>query len=62
MQTSTHFQKLSPYSGEIDQNNRWIRPGELVPWDEMALIYRKHFDDRKSTPQDQDSLAEIQGK
>jgi len=38
---------LAPYSGEIDQNNRWIRLSELVPWEEMERIYRTHFDERK---------------
>lgn len=41
------FKELSPYSGEIDENNRWIRLEELVPWAELDGLYRKYFDKEK---------------
>ena len=41
------FKDLAPYSGQIDQNNRWIKLAELVPWTEMDRLYRKCFDERK---------------
>ena len=43
------FKELSPYSGQIDTNNRWIKLADLVPWDEMDVIYRKYFDERKQS-------------
>lgn len=41
------FKELTPYSGKIDENNRWIKLAKLVPWDELEVIYMKHFDERK---------------
>ena len=41
------FKELNPYSGNIDQNNRWIKLARLVPWDVMEVIYRDHFDQGK---------------
>ena len=41
------FKDLNPYSGQIDTNNRWIKLAKLVPWEEMDVIYRKHFDTKK---------------
>ena len=43
------FKELSPYSGQIDENNRWIRLAKIVPWEEMDEIYRKYFDPKKQT-------------
>jgi hypothetical protein len=43
------FKELSPYSGQIDQNNRWIKLAELVPWGSMDMIYRKYFDEGKQS-------------
>jgi transposase, IS5 family len=43
------FKELNPYCGQIDTNNRWIKLAELVPWDEIDPIYRKHFDARKQS-------------
>lgn len=41
------FKELTPYSGQIDKNNQWIKLSKLVPWDEMDVLYQKHFDIRK---------------
>lgn len=43
------FKELNPYSGQIDQNNRWIKLAELVPWDQMDVIYRGYFDEGKQS-------------
>ena len=43
------FKELSPYAGQIDKNNRWIKLAELVPWYEMDVIYRKYFDEGKQS-------------
>ena len=41
------FKELTPYSGQIDSNNRWIKLAKLVPWEEMDEIYQKHVDTKK---------------
>ena len=41
------FKELNPYSGQLDTNNRWIKLSKIVPWDEMDVLYRKYFDERK---------------
>lgn len=37
------FNGLNPFSQDIDQNNRWIKLNEVVPWDELEAIYRRYF-------------------
>ena len=41
------FKELTPYSGQIDQNNRWIKLAQLVPWESLDTIYRRYFDEGK---------------
>ena len=41
------FKDLTPYSGQIDEQNRWIKIADLVPWDEMEEAYRSAFDPLK---------------
>ena len=41
------FKELMPYGGKIDENNRWIKMADLVPWDVMAVIYAQYFDSKK---------------
>ena len=41
------FKELMPYSGQVDQNNRWLKLSRLVPWDKMEVIYLNHFDQSK---------------
>jgi len=43
------FKELSPYSGQINTHNRWIKLAELVPWDQMDVIYRGYFDNGKQS-------------
>ena len=43
------FKELTPYSGQIDTHNRWIKLAELVPWDQMDVIYRGYFDNGKQS-------------
>ena len=43
------FKELAPYSGNIDLKNRWIWLAELVPWEEMNTLYKKHFDESKQS-------------
>ena len=41
------FKDLVPYSGKIDENNRWIKLAKLVPWVKLDAIYRRYFDEQK---------------
>lgn len=43
------FKELTPYSGQIDRKNRWIKLAELVLWNEMDMIYRRYFDEGKQS-------------
>mgnify|MGYP003995906077 CR=1 FL=1 len=43
------FKELSPYSGPLDEKNRWIKLAELMKGDDMAAIYLKYFDERKAS-------------
>lgn len=37
------FKELAPYTGGIDEENRWIKLAQLVPWDEIEGHYRSAF-------------------
>ena len=39
------FPELFPFGGKLDENNRWLRVSELIPWDELEDEYRRHFSD-----------------
>ncbi|MFC1484886.1 IS5 family transposase [bacterium] len=41
------FKELNPYSGKIDENNRWIKLANLVPWENLNVIYQKYFAEEK---------------
>ena len=43
------FKELAPYSGNTDPKNRWIRLAELVPWEEMNTLYKKHVEESKQS-------------
>lgn len=36
----------SPFEKSLNPNNRWVRLAKLLPWDELASIYRKHFPEK----------------
>lgn len=38
----------SPFERTLNQENRWVKLAKLLPWDELASIYRKSFP-QKST-------------
>jgi len=44
----TEFNNL--YSLELDQSNRWIQLGCLLPWDALVKIYKSKFSDKQGTP------------
>jgi transposase, IS5 family len=33
----------TPFSQNLDKNNRWVRLADKIPWDELAGIYMKRF-------------------
>ena len=37
------FEELFPFGGKLDENNRWLRIAELIPWDELESSYRSYF-------------------
>jgi len=39
------FPELFPFGGKLDENNRWLRVAELIPWQELEDEYAKHFSD-----------------
>jgi IS5 family transposase len=41
------FKELIPFGGELDENNRWIRLSDLVPWDRLECAYKQHFSVQK---------------
>jgi IS5 family transposase len=36
---------LFPFGGKLNENNRWLRIAELIPWEELEEEYAKHFSD-----------------
>jgi len=39
------FPELFPFGGKLNENNRWLRITELIPWEELEEEYAKHFSD-----------------
>ena len=39
------FPELFPFGGTLNENNRWLRISELIPWDELEEEYAKKFSD-----------------
>lgn len=39
------FPELFPFGGKLNENNRWRRIAELIPWEELEEDYAKHFSD-----------------
>lgn len=35
--TRSLFPELFPFGGKLDENNRWLRIAELIPWEELLL-------------------------
>jgi len=30
-----------PFAGEPDKNNRWVKPAEAMPWEELSGVYNR---------------------
>jgi hypothetical protein len=39
------FPELFPFGGKLNEDNRWLRIAELIPWEELEDEYRKYFSD-----------------
>jgi len=39
------FPELFPFGGTLNENNRWLRISELIPWDDLEAEYAKKFSD-----------------
>jgi len=37
------FPELFPFGGRLDEQNRWLRIGDLIPWEELEGEYAKYF-------------------
>ena len=42
-QTKPLFSELMPFGGQLDESNRWLRIGELIPWEKLESEYATHF-------------------
>ena len=45
-ETGYLFEELFPFGGRLDENNRWLRISELIPWDELESLYCSYFSER----------------
>jgi len=39
------FSELFPFGGKLNENNRWLRIADLIPWEELEAEYAKYFSD-----------------
>jgi hypothetical protein len=37
------FPELFPLGGKLNENNRWLRISDLIPWEELEDVYRGNF-------------------
>ena len=37
------FCDIMPYGGKLDQNNRWLKLSNLVPWQKLGELHDAHF-------------------
>jgi IS5 family transposase len=44
------FPELFPLGGGPRPDNRWMKLGRLIPWNQMEEIHRKYFSDRTGRP------------
>lgn len=48
--TQELFKELMPWGGRLNENNRWMRLEELIPWEELEEEYSKYFADNRGRP------------
>jgi IS5 family transposase len=44
------FPELFPLGGSLRPDNRWMKMGRLIPWNQMEEVYREYFSDRMGRP------------
>ena len=61
------FKELFPFGGQLEEDNRWLRIADLIPWRELEREYNTHFftfgpsgDGRTSVPRP-DSVEAFDG-
>ena len=37
------FEELFPFGGQLEEDNRWLRIADLIPWRELEREYNTHF-------------------
>jgi hypothetical protein len=42
--TSYLFPELFPFGGRLNEQNRWLRIAELIPWEELEDEYRQYLE------------------
>jgi len=42
-QTEPLFEELFPFGGKLDENNRWLKIADLIPWNKLENSYSQHF-------------------
>ena len=42
-QTLPLFSELFPFGGKLDPENRWLKIGKLLPWEEIESRYLRQF-------------------
>lgn len=40
------FEELFPFGGKLDEGNRWLKIGGLMPWEELEKKYATYFSDQ----------------
>lgn len=48
--TQALFKELMPYGGKLNEDNRWLKLRELVPWEELEEEYSKYFSSNMGRP------------
>jgi hypothetical protein len=48
--TKPLFPELFPLGGGLRPDNRWMKLGRLIPWNQMEEVYREYFSDRMGRP------------
>ena len=39
-----------PFGGKLSADNRWVKLAEIIPWDELGVVYNSNFDPRMGPP------------
>ena len=37
------FEELFPFGGQLEEDNRWLRIAQLIPWKQLEAEYNAHF-------------------